>query len=224
MIAVFALHACCRRREAAGLLGVLSESLQDANGETQEGPDKPLSFSAAAVRKADQSLTGKELGVIHEIMSRHYYTATGMMSLLCHARQQAGILTPGQFAFLKLADRRLWYALHSLGFEFEERSFYAHPSPRIEAIGARDHWAAEKIAGGALAVPVLDQAVAAILKARTEKPSPARSLLEDQSNTAGHGKAAAVTGQAAAAGKEAAGKAVITQQPKPRHGASPNPF
>ena len=66
------------------------------------------------------------------------------MSLLNAARAGPGVLAPAQFAWLKLVDRPLWYALHSLGFETEGIGRYLHPNPRAEAVGARDHWAVEQ--------------------------------------------------------------------------------
>ena len=59
------------------------------------------------------------------------------MGLLNEARLKSGVLAPAQFVWLKLVDRRLWYALHSLGFETEGSGRYLHPNPRIEAAGAR---------------------------------------------------------------------------------------
>ena len=80
--------------------------------------------------------------------------------------QTATIWSIGRFskhiAWLKLVDRRLWYALSSLGFETEGVGRYLHPNPRIEAVGARDHWAVERAAGMALLEPQLDRAIAAI--------------------------------------------------------------
>jgi intracellular multiplication protein IcmP len=87
------------------------------------------------------------------------------MSALTAARLKGGVLAPGQFAFLKLVDRRLWYALHSLGFEAEGHSPHPHPAQRIEAIGARDYWAAERIAGAPLSAPAIDRAVSVITAA-----------------------------------------------------------
>lgn len=179
MLAVFALHSCLRRGQAIELLGALSRSLPKSKKEKHEGPEQALCFSADVVVMADTILNQKDVaGTVQEIMSRHYFTATGLMSLLCHARQRAGLMPPGQFAFLKLVDRRLWYALHSLGFEFDDKTFYAHPSPRVEAIGARDHWAAEKAVKTRLPVPVIEQALEAILRARADKTGGA-TLFED---------------------------------------------
>jgi intracellular multiplication protein IcmP len=84
------------------------------------------------------------------------------MSVLNAARLRSGVLAPAQFAFLKLVDRRLWYALHSLGFDADGPLAHPHPSQRVEAIGARAHWAAERSVGVAIPTPELDATIAAI--------------------------------------------------------------
>jgi intracellular multiplication protein IcmP len=61
-------------------------------------------------------------------------------------------------------DRRLWYALHSLGFETEGFGRYLHPNPRIEAAGARDHWAAERIAARPILTPEIKRTLDAVRK------------------------------------------------------------
>jgi len=86
------------------------------------------------------------------------------MSLLNMARLRAGVLAPAQFAWLKLVDRPLWYALASLGFETEGVSRYLHPNPRVEAAGARDHWAVERFIGAPVINPSIDCAVEALRK------------------------------------------------------------
>ncbi len=86
------------------------------------------------------------------------------MSLLNSARLRAGVLAPGQFAWLKLVDRPLWYALASLGFETEGIGRYLHPNPRGEAVGARDHWAIERLMGVPVLEPSLDRAIEALRK------------------------------------------------------------
>jgi intracellular multiplication protein IcmP len=88
------------------------------------------------------------------------------MSVLNSARLKSGVLAPAQFAFLKLVDRRPWYALHSLGFESDGPLAHPHPSQRVEAIRAHAHWAAERSAGAALATPEIDAAITAIGLAR----------------------------------------------------------
>ena len=84
------------------------------------------------------------------------------MSVLNASRSRSGVLAPAQFAFLKLVDRRLWYALHALGFEADGLLAHPHPSQRVEAIGARAHWAAERGVGEPIATPEFDTAIAAI--------------------------------------------------------------
>lgn len=74
----------------------------------------------------------------------------------------SGLLAPAQFAFLKLVDRRLWYALHALGFEADGPLAHPHPSQRVEAIGARAHWAAERAIGAPIPTPEFDAAIDAI--------------------------------------------------------------
>jgi intracellular multiplication protein IcmP len=71
-------------------------------------------------------------------------------------------LPPAAFNGLKLVDRRLWYALHSLGFPSEGQGRTYHPNPCIEAIGARDHWAMELALGKPVAAPSLARAMATI--------------------------------------------------------------
>ena len=81
------------------------------------------------------------------------------------------LLAPAQFAWLKLVDRPLWYALHSLGFETEGFGRYLHPNPRVEAAGARDHWAAERIAKRPLTSPDIERALEAVRAASAVKRS-----------------------------------------------------
>jgi intracellular multiplication protein IcmP len=97
-----------------------------------------------------------------EVMEAHYFTTPGLMSVLNGARLRSGVLAPAQFAFLKLVDRRLWYALHSLGFDADGLLAHPHPSQRVEATGARAHWAAERSVGVAIPIPEINAAIAAI--------------------------------------------------------------
>lgn len=162
MFAVFVLHAARRRTEAVALLGALSQSLPDGRAEGPTGPPTPLAFSAEMIANADAILSNADLvKSCAEAASRHAFTAPAMMAALTHARIRAGVLAPAQFAFLKLVDRRLWYALHSLGFPTNEKRT-AQPNPRVEALGARDHWAAECDAGRPLAEPSLERATTLI--------------------------------------------------------------
>jgi intracellular multiplication protein IcmP len=158
LFAVFALHGARHRAIANCLLGEMARS--------------PLRFPEHLIAHADELLRDPELARdCGEVAARHAYTMPAMMGVLCHARRRAGVLAPAQFNFLKLVDRRLWYALHSLGFPNEsDADFGPMPNPLIEAVGARAHWHAELIVGGPLHTPQLAEAVAAI-RAKIEQVS-----------------------------------------------------
>jgi intracellular multiplication protein IcmP len=163
LFAAFALHLAQRRADALRLLGDLSASLADSDRDKPEGPDAPLVVPASARAVADAFLGDGELVTpVLAIANRHAYTHTALMELLNTARLRAGVLAPGQFAWLKLVDRPLWYALHSLGFETEGIGRYLHPNPRVEAVGARDHWTVERLAGEPVIEPSMDRAIEAL--------------------------------------------------------------
>jgi intracellular multiplication protein IcmP len=171
LFVVFALHLAERREEAATLLGVLAMALPRGPEEPDDGPLSPLTLP--------ETVRGEVAGLLTEhamiepasaITSRHGWTQTALMALLNQARLAAGVLAPAQFAWLKLVDRPLWYALHSLGFEADGVGRYLHPNPRVEAAGARDHWEAERIVGLALVEPSVDRAVDALRRAITPRP------------------------------------------------------
>ena len=162
LFAAFALHLAERRSEALGLLGRVSAGLATHDKAPAE-VDDPLPFPAALACEADALRHEYALLTPALAIMRNYaFTHTALMALLNEARQRAGVLAPGQFAWLKLVDRTLWYALHSLGFETEGVGRTLHPNPRVEAIGARDHWAVERIAGEPLIEPALDRALDAL--------------------------------------------------------------
>ena len=172
--AVFALHRAERRADALRLLGLLSTGLAGQGQDAPDGPDQPLALSAAAIAEADALLPDYALmAPARSIAQRHAYTHTALMALLAEARRQAGVLAPAQFAWLKLVDRPLWYALHSLGFETEGSDRYLHPNPRAEAIGARDHWAVERAAGEPVIEPAIDRALDAVraVAGRARRPA-----------------------------------------------------
>jgi intracellular multiplication protein IcmP len=171
MFAVFALHLARRRTEALRLLGDLSPGLSGPDGEQPEGPERPLALPAAALAEADKVLRDDLLvAPALAIANRHAYANTALMALLNAARLQAGVLATAQFVWLKLVDRPLWYALSSLGFESPGVGRSLHPNPRVEALGARDHWAAERLAGGPTVEPSLDRAVDALRKWQPQWP------------------------------------------------------
>ena len=157
MLAVFALQGVQRRDEAARLLGFLSEGLPRGKADGGAGPEEPLAFDPKTLRLADRVLaTGEVSAWAFEVMDKHHFTTPGLMSVLNQARLRSGVLAPAQFAFLKLVDRRLWYALHALGFESDALIAHPHPSMRVEAIGAGAHWAAERAVGVPIPTPVFD--------------------------------------------------------------------
>lgn len=164
LFAAFSLQAARKRDRANALLGALSEHLTSSKGEGRAGPDTALAFPAALIGTVDKVLDDAELiRPCVEIAARHAYASPALMSVLSHARVRAGVLAPGQFNCIKLMDRRLWYALHGLGFPKSDGPFWLHmPNPRIEAIAARDHWFAECEMSQPLVIPAIDRALDAI--------------------------------------------------------------
>jgi intracellular multiplication protein IcmP len=165
LFAAFALHLAQRRADALRLLGDLSAGLANSGQDEPEGPDTWLALPASVGAEADAFLSDGELVTpALAIANRHAYAHTALMGLLNQARLRGGVLAPGQFAWLKLVDRPLWYALHSLGFETGGVGRYLHPNPRVEAAGARDHWAIEQLAGEPVIEPNMDRAIDALRK------------------------------------------------------------
>ncbi|NHN89980.1 secretion/conjugation apparatus DotM-related subunit [Acetobacter conturbans] len=163
LFAAFALHRLQRRKEAMELLGALSEAMADIEIAGEYGPASPLPAPKAVVREADRLLASPEITeAIATSCEPHGWTTTALMSLLCDARLAAGVLAPPAFAIVKLIDRPLWYALHSLGFPSENPREDVHPNPRIEAAGARAHWEEERRLGRPLYLPALDRALATV--------------------------------------------------------------
>ena len=173
MFAAFSLHLIERRDEALALLGSCSQALMDVGSGDAAGPAEPLALPMECLREVDTVIgeAGGPTAAARSITDRHAWTHTALMSLLNTARRRAGVLPPAQFAWLKLVDRPLWYALHSLGFETEGIGRYLHPNPRPEAAGARDHWALERVAGRGIDTPKFDQAIDALRRAHARSPS-----------------------------------------------------
>jgi intracellular multiplication protein IcmP len=163
LLAAFALHAAREREASARLLGDLSQALAPTKQEGPGGPDALLPVPPHIVTAADAVLRRPEFRRYLAVADGHAYTAPALMTVLCKARSRGGILAPAQFNFVKLVDRRLWYALHSLGFPAEEGAEEsAMPNPRVEAAGVRDHWASECMEGRPLFVPAVEHAVLVI--------------------------------------------------------------
>ena len=172
LFAAFALHLAERRDQAGALLGTAALSIASAGGDTPDGPEALLTLPAAVSAAAAEAIEAFEVSSpASRIAAGHAYAHTALMALLNASRLKAGVLAPSQFVWLKLVDRPLWYALHSLGFETESFARYLHPNPRIEAAGVRDHWAVERLAGRPLIRPEVDRALAALRKVM-EQPSP----------------------------------------------------
>ena len=160
LFVAFALHLAERRDEAVQLLALAGGALPKPESEEPFGPDHPLEIPPAVIAVADGFLADPAQFLdAQAIAARHAHTAPALMGLLTVARLRAGVLPPAQFAWLKLVDRPLWYALHSLGYESEGIGRYLHPNPCAEAAGARDHWAAENAADGPLLRPRVERAL-----------------------------------------------------------------
>ncbi|MDE1905051.1 MAG: hypothetical protein KGH75_01190 [Rhodospirillales bacterium] len=170
LYAAFALHMVERRDDAVNMLGEISAALDADRKEGRSGPNGTLSVPATTLRRVDELLRDQRW---HEeaaqVAARHAYTAPALMAVLNHARLRAGVLAPAQFAWAKLIDRPLWYALHSLGFESEGLGRYAHPNARVEAVGARDHWASERAAGRPIPWPSVANAIESLRRAHAHR-------------------------------------------------------
>jgi intracellular multiplication protein IcmP len=176
LYAAFGLHLDQRRSEAQDLLSALSEALPAGGPRETAGPEMAYEVPASVISRADDALDATEVfEQAKQITGRHAYTAPALMSVLTAARRRAGVLAPAQFACVKLIDRSLWYALHSLGFEGDGPGQHTHPNPRIEAAGARDHWAAERLAGKPLIIPFVSRAVSAVRATLEQDERNARS-------------------------------------------------
>ena len=144
LFAAFALHANRSRDDAARFLGDLAVSLPPSNG------DAPLTLPPDVGAQAAVILQDMEMiAPCVQIASRHAYTAPALMGVLLHARDRAGVLNPGLFAWLKLVDRTLWYAL------------VMPPNPYVEAAGAQAHFLAETIAEAPIFTPQIEPALEA---------------------------------------------------------------
>lgn len=163
LFAAFALHLAGRREDAFTLLGDLAITLPRNSNDGAAGPVRPLLFPAALSTAVDQWLKDAALyAPARAIAERHAHTAPALMSVLNEARRRSGVLAPATFNAIKLVDRSLWYALHSLGFPGDGPGQNIHPNPRIEALGARDHWAAERMLHEPISRPLVDQALTSI--------------------------------------------------------------
>ncbi|HUB47673.1 MAG TPA: hypothetical protein VMB73_22070, partial [Acetobacteraceae bacterium] len=171
LLAAFALHAARDGDAALAFLGDFSEAMAPRQKEGPAGPEASVPAPPHIVAAADVILRRPDLRPYLALADRHGFTVPAVMTVLHEARRRAGVLAPAQFNFVKLIDRRLWFALHSLGFPAEDRTEEpVMPTPRIEAVGARDHWAAERVEGRPLVIPSVDRAVRVIRDAAGDSP------------------------------------------------------
>jgi intracellular multiplication protein IcmP len=169
LFTVFALHLAERRDDALQILGEASVCVSDARHDGENGPLAALTLPTAFISQVDgffgKNLSASQQTAAIKIAAGHAYVSTALMALLTASRIKAGVMAPAQFVWLKLVDRNLWYALHSLGYEIEGIGRYIHPNPRVEALGARDHWAAERIAGRPILKPDFHESIVALRRA-----------------------------------------------------------
>jgi intracellular multiplication protein IcmP len=171
LFAAFAVHLAQKRTDAQGLLGDFAEALPKGNRKEAAGSDKPHLFPEALSSIIDEILADKDIEQpAGEIAARHAFTVPALMAVLTAARRRGGVLAPAQFAGLKLVDRSLWYALHSLGFEGDGPGQTTHPNPRIEAAAARDHWESERLVGHPIIIPSIERTVQAIRVSTVHNP------------------------------------------------------
>ena len=96
------------------------------------GPEASVPAPPQVVAAADVIVRRPDLRPYLALADRHGFAAPAVMTVLYEARRRAGVLAPAQFNFVKLIDRRLWFALHSLGFPAEERMQEpVMPTPRL---------------------------------------------------------------------------------------------
>lgn len=145
LLAAFAMRAARKRSDSDTLLGRISLCWKPDGGLSLARDPKLLGVARAFLRSKAAEPTLK-------IMRQHAYVATAMVRALDHARSQGGVLSPGQFIWLRGHDRALWYPLNNLG----RQAF--HP----EALGVMAHYKLEKLTQRPVPVPKMDSAVAAL--------------------------------------------------------------
>lgn len=173
LFTAFALHMDEKREAALKLLGEASAALDARKSEDKSGPERYLAIPEAVNARVNALLADpRSFEAAMKVAAQHAHTVPALMTVLNVARLRAGVLAPAQFAWLKLVDRSLWYALQSLGFESEGIGRYAHPNPRVEAAGVRDHWASERAAMQPLTWPAIARALQALRQAHVSRRSP----------------------------------------------------
>lgn len=101
------------------------------------------------------------------IISKHAYVLTVMATLIEGARDD-GVVPCAEFLWLKTVDRRLWYMLNCVGRQ----------TPYAEVSGPFAHWKAEKAMKRRSLVPMIDEAINALLLAIKEVKISAKEKME----------------------------------------------
>lgn len=90
---------------------------------------------------------------VQKLVRGHHYCCTVLIAVLEAAREN-GVLAAAWFRWLKMADRRMWYALNDLGLDVAS----------VEAAGIRAHYQAESIAKTAIAEPLIEPAIKGLVE------------------------------------------------------------
>lgn len=90
---------------------------------------------------------------LQKLVNAHYYQRTVLMEVLAGCRAN-GVLAPGWFRWLKMANRTTWYALNDLGLGVAS----------VEAAGIRAHYQAEVLARTAIKEPMIEPALNGLIE------------------------------------------------------------
>ena len=148
MQALFAVFAAHGNNDVDSARKMLEQIARSAKG----GSSK-LNFSgvrALLVKHVRHRTVGRAVGM-------HAYVYTVMMSMLTLART-GGVLSSAEFLWLKPLDRCLWYVLNSVG---RQTAF-------CETAGPHAHWLVECRLRRPLKVPMVNEAVIALVQAIDE--------------------------------------------------------
>lgn len=147
LLAAFCLKASRKRGEADEMLGRIARCWSHDKG-LQLSKDKTL------LRDARKILRNKDLShYTIQKCKQHGWQTTALVRALNTAREEGGVLAPGQFVWLRGHDRTLWYPLNNLG----RQSFH------MEAVGAMAHYRLEKRAERPIPKPKVQEAVNTIV-------------------------------------------------------------
>lgn len=158
LLASFAMRAARKRDDSDKLLGRMA-LCWTAKGGLNLGKDAKMLSEARAF------LRSKPAEPILKVMRQHAFVTTAMMRALDFARSQGGVLSPGQFIWLRGHNRELWYPLNNVG----RQAFHA------EALGAMSHFRLEKSTQRPVPLPKLERAIKAVreyLKSPMARPIP----------------------------------------------------